>query len=66
MAIWAQIWLVPGGMLVTFLAVAWRVVKHINRQESLHVDFPPHRHINGYISYPREYEPSRIEKFGNV
>jgi hypothetical protein len=65
MVLWAQLW-IPGGMLVAFLAVAWRVVKYINRQESLHIDFPPHRHINGYINYPHEYEPSRIEKFGDV
>lgn len=58
---WALSWLVEGGMLTVFAGVAWRVIKRLNREETLHSDFPPHRHVNGTILYPREYEPGHID-----
>ena len=31
------------------------------RLASLFKDFPPHRHDNGHIIYPKGYEPGRVE-----
>jgi hypothetical protein len=29
-------------------------------------DFPPHRHVNGKVLYPADYEPTDIERLGGV
>jgi hypothetical protein len=58
-------WLLRGGNAAFLLAaftVLWRVNLKLSRDESLKSDFPPHRHINGKILYPREYEPAKVER----
>lgn len=54
-------WTALITMLVTFLGVAWKVMRVLARHESLMADYPPHRHLNGRIIYPHEYEPSKVE-----
>ena len=62
-------WLIQGGMIVSFAGIAWRVIRRLNREESLHADYPPHRHIFNpnnpsrgcQIIYPSEYRPTHIE-----
>lgn len=49
-----------GG--VAMIGVGWKVMRRLNRDEDLRQDFPPHRHINGKILYPRDYEPALVEK----
>jgi hypothetical protein len=39
-----------------------KVLKRLDRDESLRTDFPPHRHISGEIIYPRDYEPAMTQK----
>ena len=58
-------WLLHGG---TITALAWtvyigrRVLRHLDRDESLKADYPPHRHVNGFISYPKDYTPPETER----
>lgn len=54
--------ILSGGAAVAAISLAWKVISRLNREESLHRDFPPHRHINGSIIYPREYVPTAVEK----
>lgn len=49
-----------GGMLAACITMAWKVVKRLNRDETLRADYPPHRHINGKIVYPHDYTPSAV------
>jgi len=55
-------YLFHSGQLGIFVMVAWYLIKRLNRDESLKRDFPPHRHVNGSIIYPQEYEPGRVDK----
>lgn len=55
-------YLIHSGELGVFLLVAWHVIRRINRDETLKQDFPPHRHVNGKIIYPHEYEPGVVEQ----
>lgn len=48
-----------GGLAAITTGVA--VIRRLNRDESLRRDYPPHRHINGSISYPREYQPGQVD-----
>lgn len=43
-------------------AVLNKVNTRLDRDEDLKADYPPHRHINGSILYPKDYEPSKIDK----
>ncbi|MGP8271832.1 MAG: hypothetical protein ACLQLH_17345 [Terracidiphilus sp.] len=51
-----------GGGAASGIVLAWMVIRRLNRDESLRQDFPPHRHINGKILYPRDYEPAVVER----
>jgi hypothetical protein len=42
------------------LVVVIAYVRKINRLVSLFGDFPPHRHDNGHILYPKGYEPTKV------
>jgi hypothetical protein len=54
--------LLHSGELGVYLAVAWYVIRRINRDDSIKQDYPPHRHVNGTIIYPPEYSPGRVER----
>lgn len=52
-----------AGFMGVAIYVLVRVLKRLNRDESLHKDYPPHRHINGTrIVYPSEFQPTPIER----
>ena len=64
-------WFFDSGYLsaVIFLvAVLYRFVRKVDRRidadETVKRDYPPHRHINGKIIYPKEYQPARTESLG--
>lgn len=45
------------------IAVAlWKVVRFMNVQK----DFPPHRHINGHVLYPKDYAPEPEQTRGHA
>lgn len=50
------------GLILFGAIVLAKVKKRLDRDEDLRSDYPPHRHINGSISYPHEYQPSRLDK----
>lgn len=62
-------YLLHGGniaALMAAIAVMVKVLKVINRDETLKRDYPPHRHVNGSrILYPQEFQPSPIERLSN-
>lgn len=45
----------PIGILL------WRLNRLVNVQK----DFPPHRHINGKILYPRDFAPGKAQAVGD-
>lgn len=58
-------WLLRGGnigVLIGAAGVLLKVNARLSRDETLKADYPPHRHINGKIIFPREYEPATVEK----
>ena len=62
-------WLIHGGnigVILFALYVLYRVNKRLDREESLRMDYPPHRHINGKVIYPKDYEPSAVERLGDA
>lgn len=55
--------LLHGGNVGVLALAAWvgiKVLNRLNRDESLRRDYPPHRHINGSVVYPAEYEPAKV------
>lgn len=57
-----------SGAFGVILLLAWRVfvttgqvLKWLAREESLKADYPPHRHTDGKIIYPKEYPPAPVE-----
>lgn len=55
--------LVGGGGVLWFLAKLKRVTdlaEPLARLLDVSKDFPPHRHINGNISYPQDYQPAKV------
>jgi hypothetical protein len=38
----------------------WKIVRFVNLQK----DFPPHRHINGNVLYPKDYAPEKAQAMG--
>lgn len=47
--------------LGTVIGTAWRVVSIAKEVLDVLKEFPPHRHINGRIAYPKGFEPAVIE-----
>lgn len=64
MPIWLQtvLGMVLAAVATGTLALVRRVMRRLDRDESLRADYPPHRHINGKILYPKEYEPAAVEQ----
>jgi hypothetical protein len=56
--------LVDGTLLVGFLTVAWKANRTLNRWLDVMKDYPPHRHFNGRIVYPKGMEPGVVENIG--
>jgi hypothetical protein len=50
------------GILTVVVSCAVLAIKKFERMTNVLKDFPPHRHINGNITYPMDFEPSRVEK----
>ena len=49
------------GVLAVVIGGAALAVKKFDRLLNVLGDYPPHRHINGKISYPHGYEPPLVE-----
>ena len=64
-------WYFDSGFLtvaVFLVGLLYRFVRKVERKidadETVKKDYPPHRHINGKIVYPKEYQPARTESLG--
>jgi hypothetical protein len=53
--------LVGGLITVPNLVVAWKVIRALNRLESVMKDYPPHRHEDGLIIYPHDFKPTQAQ-----
>ena len=53
---------IHAAELLVILSVAWKVLRVANRIIDVMGDFPPHKHINGKIVYPKHYEPTIVEE----
>jgi hypothetical protein len=47
--------------LVIALPVFWKANRFFNRILSEREEFPPHRHLNGHILFPKGLKPSKME-----
>ncbi|HEX3156810.1 MAG TPA: hypothetical protein VHV32_19430 [Candidatus Angelobacter sp.] len=45
----------------TCLLISSKVSRALGTFEAVLKNFPPHRHINGTIVYPDEYEPTAVQ-----
>jgi hypothetical protein len=53
-------------VVITVLGLAARVIVRLERDASLRRDYPPHRHVGGRLLYPKEYEPSSVERLSGA
>jgi hypothetical protein len=58
---WAEVGGIVFSVLSSAGALGWVIVRKFNRLESAMQEFPPHRHVNGKILYPKAFSPSIIE-----
>lgn len=57
--------LLRGGessLLLGAIVTGIRVIRALDRNQSIMRDYPPHRHINGKVLYPDDYPPSRVDE----
>ena len=45
---------------LTILGVGIAALRKLDRILSILEDYPPHRHVNGKVIYPKNYEPSPV------
>jgi hypothetical protein len=58
----AEVWFHLAELAVMVFGMALPLLWGAFRLMSLLRDYPPHRHINGTILFPRGYEPPETEK----
>lgn len=51
---------IPTMLIVIGFAV--RALRFMGRVEQLFNDYPPHRHVNGTVIYPKGYKPTDEER----
>lgn len=52
--------------LIGFLVLIWKGNRAINRIIDVLADFPPHRHENGLILFPKGFSPGEVKRVGNT
>jgi hypothetical protein len=61
-------WVSPS-IVFAIAGMVWRttrrIVKLVDRLESVLGDYPPHRHVNGAIVYPHDYAPPEQEELSH-
>jgi hypothetical protein len=57
-----------AGLILFGAYVAWKtrdlidsMKTRLDRDESFHKEYPPHRHTNGTITYSPYYKPGKVE-----
>ena len=51
---------------IIILGVAFKGIRALNRLMNILQDYPPHRHINGKIIFPKGFEPTATELLGDA
>jgi hypothetical protein len=46
---------------LSILGVGWRILRKFDRVLDVLQEYPPHRHSNGKIVYPKHFSPSVVE-----
>lgn len=46
---------------LAIIGSAWRLSRKINRFIDVMIEYPPHRHINGKVLYPKGFDPGKVE-----
>ena len=46
--------------MLIIIPVIWKANRVVTRILDALESFPPHRHINGHIIYPKQYEPTEV------
>jgi len=49
------------GEILAILGVGYKIFRKLSVIIDAFENFPPHRHVNGKILYPRDFSPGRIE-----
>jgi hypothetical protein len=52
------------GEALSIIGVGLAALRKLDRILSILQDFPPHKHINGKIVYPKDYAPGVIQELG--
>jgi hypothetical protein len=55
-------WAIHSGETVAIVGAAIAVIKKFGRDETIKKNYPPHRHIQDTIIYPKEYQPAKTEE----
>lgn len=58
--------LVDGTLLVGFITVVWKANRALNRWIDVLKEYPPHRHENGLILFPKGMEPGVVKREGRA
>lgn len=53
-----EIYFHGAEVLILLFGVAYPMVRSSQRLKSILQDFPPHRHVNGHILFPKGFEPT--------
>lgn len=54
--------LADAAELIGFLVLIWKGNRAINRILDVLEQFPPHRHENGLILFPKGFEPGMVQR----
>lgn len=57
-----EVWFHGAEVLILLFGVAYPMVRSSQRLRQILSDFPPHRHINGKILFPKGYAPTDPEE----
>lgn len=58
---WLEVGVTVAGVAVSVGTAAWAVLRKLTRILDAFENFPPHRHVNGKILFPKGFEPTAIE-----
>ena len=50
-------YVVDGAILLGI----WKGIRTLNRLYDILIDFPPHRHENGLVLFPKGFEPGAVK-----
>lgn len=58
---WLEVGVTVFSCALTVGGAAWAVIRKLTRIVDALENFPPHRHVNGKIIFPKGFEPTAME-----